>query len=196
MRIGQKHLGGQQIFGIESQRLGQHQRETAHQQACSHQEHQRKSHFGDDQHGTRELVVASGRGAAASFLERFKQRRARNLNRRGKTKKYSGGQGNQYRETEHGGINRDPFRMRDARALSGDDGIAQDVDATEGKQNSDPRADERKEGAFRQELPENSLAARAERNAQRDFAFTNRGAREHQVRDVRASDQQDERHGS
>src|SRR5277367_6543540 len=182
------------IFRIESQRLGQHQREAAHQQACSHQEHQRKSYFRDDQHGTRQLVVASGGGTAASFLERFKQCGARNLNCRSKAKKYSSGHGNQDREAEHGAINGDPFRMRNARALPGDDGVAHDVDAAVGEQNANRRTDEREERAFRQELPENSLTARAQRNAQCDFAFADCGASKHQVRDVRAGDQQNKRH--
>ena len=68
------------------------------------------------------------------------------------------------------------------------------MDATVGEQNADRRADERQERAFRQELPENSLPSRAQRNAQRDFAFTDGGAGEHQVRDIRAGNQQNERH--
>src|SRR3984957_15780223 len=189
------HLARQQIFWLESQGLGQHQREAAHQQARSHQQHQRKSDFGNHQHGTRQLVVTSRRGTAASFFQRFEQRRPRNLNGWGETKKYSSGQRNQDRETQYGGINGDPFRVRNSRALPGNDGVAQDVDAAVGEQNTDRRTDEREQRAFRQELPENSPPARTQRNSQCDLAFADGGAREHQVRDIGASNQQNKRHG-
>ena len=48
--------------------------------------------------------------------------------------------------------------------------------------------------AFGQQLPHQPLPAGAERGADRDFLLPPGGARQQQVRDVRAGDQQHQRH--
>ena len=65
-----------------------------------------------------------------------------------------------------------------------------------GQQQSDGAAKHREEHAFGDELAHHVAAARAEREARRDLSSSSGKAREQQVGDVRARDQEHARHGA
>ncbi len=60
----------------------------------------------------------------------------------------------------------------------------------------DRRGDQPDQHRFGQQLADDAPARRAERRADRDFAVAHRGARQQQVGDVGARDQQHQRHGA
>ena len=96
------------------------------------------------------------------------------------------------RERQHGAVEADGLESRDVARIDG----AHDVEARLGDQQTGRAAEEAEHDAFREQLANEPVPAGAERGADRDFLLPSGGAREQQVCDVRARNQQHERHRS
>ena len=94
----------------------------------------------------------------------------------------------QNRENEDGEIELNIFRPGDSRRPQRDERFDSKMRQTETKR----RANATEQQTFREQLRDESSAAGAERLADRHFFLARRGAGQHQVGDVRASNQQDE----
>ena len=110
------------------------------------------------------------------------------------------------REAEQdAGDDRDAEREREDRAVERDGvepgnvagiDVADDLQRAVRDEQTGGAAEQAEQQALGQQLPDEPLPARAERGADRDFLLTAGRARQQQVRDVRARDQQHERHRS
>ena len=97
-------------------------------------------------------------------------------------------------ERQREGERQDPkirSRLNQQRLLLRDEGD-QTARQRHRQRDADRAADERQQHAFRQQLSHQLTACRAERQAHRDLALPHEAARDQQVRDVRARDQQHE----
>ena len=83
------------------------------------------------------------------------------------------------------GGNRDRWNQRDDR-----------IQSERGEANADCAADDGENHAFDQELANQTPAARAECGADGEFFFARGGAGEHEIRKVRATDEQKQRDGA
>src|SRR5256885_1622967 len=66
----------------------------------------------------------------------------------------------------------------------------------DGNAETDAAANQRQDHRFRDELPDESRATRAERSANRQLVLAYRRAREQEVRDVDAGEEEHERYGA
>jgi len=96
------------------------------------------------------------------------------------------------REQEDPPVQRDLERAGNAVGIGGEER----AQAPEADGRAERAADERKQDALGQELPEQASARCAERGANRELALARFGTREDQVGQVRARDEEDEADGS
>ena len=92
------------------------------------------------------------------------------------------------REQQHDRIERDLPRPRQALGV----GRQQRAQAAKAERRAERPADERQHDPLGQELPQQPPASGAERRADRELALPRLGARQHQVRQVGAGDEQHE----
>ena len=93
-------------------------------------------------------------------------------------------------EQQHLPVERDLERSRDAVGVRGE----HRAQAGEAQRRAERAADDGEQHALGQELPQQAPTARAERRADREFPLPRFGAREDQVRQVGAGDEQHESH--
>ena len=108
-----------------------------------------------------------------------------------KAKEHAGRRCDAEREEQHERVDRDLARPRQTRWIRAD----QRLHADAGEQHAEGAAGDRQQHAFGHELPEQPAAACAKRRAHREFTMTCLGAREQQVREIGAGDEQHETDG-
>ncbi len=165
-------------------------REAPDEKARAHEQREGHGDLEDDERRTKSLGPAAR--ASSAFFQTTVKIGLRGGNSRNQTK-------SQARQ------NRDDEREAERMAIHGDLGEArhalryerqQKIHAPE-RQDQTHRASKcREQQALRQELPEEPQAARAHRDARRDFPLAIRGARQHEARHVGIGNEQDESHGA
>lgn len=182
----QRNRRRQNPLRVEARIDRQHAPEARKQQTGADEQDERKGDLGHDQRPAQRPRAESARTGAPLFAEHrrgIRRHRARNRN-----------------EAEH-----DPDRRRDRKRV-GDDGAVEpnlvsawqllDVQRTEcverpvADEHAGRGGDERHDQAFRDELPGDAHAPRAEREPRRKLLQPHAGAHEHEVRDVDAADQE------
>ena len=170
----------------------EHLEETSNEQAGADEQHARERDLGNDERATRPLPALSIGRRASRRLERVVHAGLGNLKRR-----------RRYRTR---GRRRCASSAVNAIALASTPTLREQrqadrvhvrdrARADHGEDQSDRRAARREHDALGQHLPNEAAAARAERRANGHLLLSSRGAREQQVRQVRADDEHDDADG-
>jgi hypothetical protein len=147
-------------------------------------EHQRDRHLGRDDDLAQAL--AASRQSASAFDEvpaQIPGHRARGGER---AEPGGDGRGQHEREREDGNVDRNAVQPRQIRRRQRDE----QGQTLEREEHTHRAARDRQEQRFGEELTDKPTARRAERAAHRELALAQGEPREHQVRDVRARDEQ------
>ena len=188
-RLRQQQLHRDRVLGGEARADALQPAEAADQQAGRGEQDQRQRDFGDDEDvaGPR---AASAAAAAIAVLERVARIRSRQLQGRQQAAQGAGQQRRQHREDQDAAIDVDGVEPRDLHRADAD----QRVDAPERDHGAGRAAGRGQRQAFNQQLAHDADPARAERGADRHLAAARGAARQQQVGDVGARDQQHGRH--
>ncbi len=194
---------------IERRVLGRRQVDTHHQHAIcreaavdaledeeragdeprAHEQHDRQRDLDHDEQVSRATALGAGAGAAAR-PERVGDVGFRRLQGRHEAEDDPRQQRHAEREQEHRYVDRDARLVRHVElGHHGDDG----ADRAEGEQHAQRAADERQKNALGEQLPQQPLAAGADRHPDGHLPRPRGPARELQVGDVGARDQEKER---
>ena len=175
------------VFGLESSVDGHQLRETANEEPGAHEQDEREGDFAGDERRAEASLPAAVR-LTVSFAERADDTGRRRLQRGSKARKQPGRHSDEPGESEHPKVQigiRQPwdagYRGRSNQAQSA-------VREGESQRHAEPAEQER----LHQDEAHEARAACAERGANGDLALPGRTARQQQVRDVQARDQQQE----
>jgi len=160
------------------------------QEARADREHETHRDLQANQHAARALGPLGGR----VHLDRAVERRIRRVDRRREPEGDARDEREADGEREHGEVRARVELHR--RRVGREPGQHERDEAAEGperEQRAERAARERDQHALREQLLNQAAARRSERQAQRDLAAARGRAREQQVRDVRAGDQQHQR---
>ena len=190
--VGQRHLEGERLLGVEPGVDGGELREAADQEPGAGEQHHRERHLGHDQRAAHPRPAAIGDRATPGLLQRSGQAGRRRLERGHHPEDEAGHDRQAERERDHVAVDPHVVQPRNTGRLEPD----QHVDAPDRQQQPETAADDAEDDAFGEELADEAAAGGAERAAHRHLAFARRRAREQQVGDVGAGDQQDEADGA
>ena len=179
-----------QLVGLESgvQRL--QVVEAAREQAGAGEQQHRQADLCDDQPLAQPRVAGAADHAAGLVLQRRCQRRPRRLQRRREAEQHRRHQRCGDREGDHAQVGHRRQRLRRRRRSAAS--FSSSAPVHQASAEAEQRAGARQHGALDQPLPHDRAAAGAEREADRHFLLPRRAARQQQVRDVGAGDQQHE----
>jgi len=185
-RVGQQERRRDDAIGIEAGRRPHQAIEAAEQQSRADQQHDADRGFGDHEEPAQAPLGAAGRRACGRLRAR-RRVRAHGAERRGEAERerahdrHRGGEGQHRRVERHlveaADLDRRPAHERRDRAVG-------DREAARG-------ADRRQHQALGQQLPDDAAGRGAERLPHRDLRAAAGAAREQQVGEVDARDQQD-----
>ena len=163
--------------------------EAAQQQARADHEHYRARQLDDDQTAADRESDLSRRAAATTVVERARELLARELDRRRETEDHAGQDRQTRGEGQRRGIECRLFDTRQPR------GPQRPQHLHRAGSDDDPAeaAERRQHDALGQQLADDVAATRADRGTHRDLTTADIGAREQEVDDVGAGDQQDDR---
>ena len=162
--------------------------EAARRETGAGQQHQRERDLRRDQHAAETAPPARGSAVAAHVFQEDGEVGTRRHDRRGETEDEPRDERQPETEEQNADVH---LHGAGARQIGGRDGH-QRPDAPRAEQQPGGAAGQREHHAFRQQLAHQAPAPGAEGGAHRDFARSRRRAREQQVRDVDARDQQHE----
>ena len=165
---------------------------AANQQSGADEQQQRQRDFGGDQACAQPIAKAAARRSAAAFAQSRLDRAAREAKRGREAAQNAACDRDRERESERDGIDARLLEPRHARRARRDDPGDEPLRQHE----AGGRRRQRQHRAFGQQLAHDAAPAGAERGADGDFASTGGAAREQQVRDVAARDQQHESDGA
>ena len=187
--FGERHRQREDVVRIEPRIDFLKVSERAHEQSRRHEQEQRQRHFADHQSPPQAPMRSAGRAVAARF-QRLARARAAGLQGRHAAEEQCTGQRHRDREDERQPIDTEveDVRLRNNEQLR--QRIAQDAQSAEPERQADGGAGARQQDAFRQHLPDETQPAGAERRAHGELALSRDGAREQQIGDVRAREQQ------
>ena len=180
----QHQLRGEDARRLEAGLHALQPREAGQQQTSGDEQHQRQRHFDDQQAGAQ--TPARSDRAAARFLERFEHVHARRLECRQQADRQTGDEGREQRKAQGDRVDPDFGDTRNQIRAEGDERTQRPL----GQQHAGGAAEHGQEHAFGHELAHHLASARAEREARGDLAPARGKAREQQVGDVRARDQE------
>ena len=181
---------------------GQHSGEAVDQQAGADQQHGRHHELPDGQSGTQPRRLAAR--SASARAERPQRARSGEVERRQQAERDGGQRGDPQGDREHSRIDGQLLRARQDRAAERESKDAGRVDPGHLLDEGDPRRPERdaqqaagrgQHGALGENLAHDSSPAGSQREPHRDLPAAVAAPRQEQVRDVRADDHQDDRHG-
>ena len=164
---------------------------AANEQARADEQHQRDGQLTDDQARAQPVAHPAHRGAASALLEDRLHIGSRRPDRGGQPEEDGAGQRDEEREPHHDRVERGLLEARHAVGRGRDER----ADAPGGKRKPRRRGDQREDEALGEELPDHAAAAGAERGANRHLPGPRGPARQKQVGDVAAGDQQNEADG-
>ncbi len=174
-------------------RVHPHQvREAAQEEPRAHDEHHGERDLADDQRVARARLRGAGRRARARLLQRVVHAARGQVQEGREAEDEAGEDGDGEREEEHGPVDRDFGRARDGVGVRGDE----QAEPRLGQPDAGRRAGEREQRPLGHELGEQAAAARAERGADRELLLPRLRAREQQVGEVGARDEQHEPDGA
>ncbi len=188
VRLRQPEPRGQHRRGVEAEIDALQPPETLDQQRRADQQHQRERELADDEDAAQARRASGGAGPARRLAHHRLQLGVRALNRRRQAEEHAGHDRQGGREREHGRVDVDGLQSRQARRAD----LHEGVDAPDRDQQAERAAGRREQHALGQELPHQARAAGAQRAANGNLPLPDRRAREQQVRDVGAGDQQHE----
>ena len=172
---------------------GVHARQVEHrpqQQPRADHERDRQGDLADDERSAEAMTAGAGRRALAALLERHRRDVRRQVQERREAEHGAGRERDGEREHQHPRVDREVARAREAVGKRGD----QRAESRDGHGQAERGAGCREHAPFGHELREQAPAARAERRPHGEFLVPRFGARQQQVRQIRARDQQDEQH--
>ena len=184
----------QHVLPVESQFDGVEVRQRAPEQARGHDQHQRESNLRHDEdlaqpHATPAAAGRSGERTGPNLLQRRHQIDAGSLNRRGQPEHQSGEDRKRERHAQHV-----PVQLRVQREVFAAVGEQEreHADAPRGEQQAEHATDRGEHHAFGQKLSNDPHPAGADAEPHSDFAPPRRRARQQQVGDVGARNQQNQ----
>jgi hypothetical protein len=180
----QRELRGDHAARIEADLETGQAHEAAQEQAGADEQGERQRHLGAHQDAAEDVAVADER--APALAQRRRQVGLRGAQRRHQPEDERAAEGDGEGEDQRAGVHVERDHRRDA----GD--RAQDVDAPRGQQRPEGAGDHRQDEALEHELADDAAAAGAERGAHGDLVAARGAAREQQVGDVGAGDEEDE----
>ena len=170
-----------------------HLEEAADEQARADEQHERQRDFDHHERAAQPAAARVGRRSAPAFLHRPRQIRFRRLQRGREAEDHAGRQRQYQRECEHTRIHRD---VRVAWQRERRDDQFEAVHHRVADQDPEGAADRGEQDVLGEKLPQQPPASSAERGAHGDVALARRAARERQVRQVHATDEQQHPHGA
>ena len=186
-----EEASGQERFGVEAGARALQVQEAAHEQRRADEQDQRHRHFDDDEAVAQPRAFAALARSAGAVAQRFLQIQAAGLQRRRESEHEAGQRGDHDRVGDDA---RADLPVDVVRHLAGRHGVIEQPDAEVRDRETERRRCETEHHAFDQQLLDQPAAAGAERRADAELALPSRGARQHQVGDVRARDHQHDRH--
>ena len=200
-------LEGQHVIGVVPDRHAGQQHEAADEQTSAHQQHRRQRDLGHDQHAFRQVLTAeaeAGRHRRGRVLDHVHRIDLREMRQRRQAAEKSRCKRRPCGEQQHpqidghlidtrqdgGGACREPPRRIDHRKR------LEERDAAVSDDNRGQSAGGGEHERFGQHLASEPATAATERGANRDFPLSIAAAREQQIGDVGAGDQQHEDDGS
>ncbi len=170
-----------------------HRQEVAHHEARAGEERQSQGELADDQDTGPAAHANAGGAGASTFLEHFVDVGFGDVQRRRQTEQDPGAERDRGEEGDDGAVHGELNPVRLADILRG--GV-EETDADVGERQAEHTADDGKQHALDQQLPHDPPAVGAERDAHGNLARPVRRAREQQVGDVGARDEQHEADGA
>ena len=171
-------------------RIDPHQlREAADEEAGADEQHDRERDLGDDERAAQELAAGACRRRAAAVLQRAREIRPRRVERGDDAEEDAGQDGGGRRRAEDAQVDADVRDPRQSRGEPRDDPAHAEIREPD----ADRGARHREHEPFDEQAAHEPPAARAEGRTNPHLPAADGGAREHQVRHVRARDEQHER---
>ena len=181
---------GHDILGIEAEAHVEQIPETAQQQARCNQEHKRERKLGDHQSAERPRLASRSFRAAAFLPEHVDWIDSGGLQGRSETEEGSGEDRDAEREEQYGPVNRNVIEPGQGRGNH----LQQEFPGEKENRQTSDSAEQRKEQALGEQLADEPHSCPAQRLANGHFASSRGGAREQKIRDVDASDEQNQSH--
>ena len=185
---GQRHLERHQARSIESRINGREVVDRLDHQARTNHEHHGQRDFGDDEAAADVVPRPAGGAARATFLERERQTLDPGMHQRRETKDQTGDDRHAEREGQDRRIDGHFGGARQAARIN----AQQSVDTNAREKQSEETADNREQHPLGHELPQQPAAPGTQRGPHRELAMARLRAREQQVGEIRARDQQHE----
>ena len=181
---------GEDTLGAEAEVGVHHADERTHRHSAAGEQRQGERELDDHQRAPQPMTPATHRSAA--LLHRLAQVRARRLpGRRAPGQRCRPGRRSASANSEHRHAQRDlGFRRQRVRRHQRDDG----VEEPRRQERTESAAGERDDQALDQQLPDDGAAGGAHRGPHGQLALARAAARQQQVGDVGAGDQQQEPH--
>ena len=172
--------GREHVLRVEA-RIDVHEHaEAANEERRADEQHHRQRHFDDDERATQPAASAACAGAARAFLQRLREVRPGELQRRYDSEERARDQRKQRGREEHPQIDRDGTDPRHAVR----NGRPNDTDGPPRQRHRHDRPHRRQHQTFDHELAHQLPAAGAESRADADLALARARAGKQQVRDV------------
>ena len=166
--------------------------EASDQQRRPDQQHHGHRHLGGHQQRPCPIVSEARATAIAALFQRAAQIRARRFDSGNESKQNAGQNRQGERESQNAPVEAHiGAAFPDARDVAGAE-AQNGADAGVACRQTQNAAGQRQHHAFRKKLPDNPAASGSHRGANRNFPFPARRARQQQIGDIRAGDQQHE----
>ena len=190
LRFGQTDAKGERPRWVHPEVGLLQKHEAAHHQSRADEKHERERHFGDHERVTHPLALRAARASASAFLERVDQLRIRRLERRRQAEQHAGDRADAERERKYPPVKIEPNPVRDFVRQRGQ----HQVHTPDSEEQTERAADHSEDETFRQQLPDDLPAGRAQGEADSNFFPARRTPSQEKIRHVRARDQVHEKH--
>ena len=185
---GQPHARGQHAIGVVARIHRDERREAAAEQGRADQQDDRERGFDGEEHAAHARAGRADRARAAGLHRRGEIDARASERRRGARHDAREDRG-EHRGAEEADVDANLLEAREIRGREhGHGGGQRDAD-----DDAERAAEERDDEAFGEELTHQAAASRAERGAHRQLAAARAAAREEQIGEVGARDQQHQR---
>ena len=188
-RRRQVHLEGQDALDAKAERDSLQLIEACQQDSRTGEQRQRECDLRGHERATQPRHPSSDRDGTRLLTQRIDWMDASETQQRRNTERHRGGRGGEQREGEDAGVDVDFAEPRQRVATE----ALQHADAEGGQGESEHAAEGSQQQALDQELANEPLPARTERSPHGELAHASGRTHEHQVGDVDAREQQDER---
>ena len=190
LRFGQTDAKGERPRWVHPEVGLLQKHETAHHQSRADEEDERERDFGDHERVTHPLALRAARASASAFLERVDQLRIRRLERRRQAEQHARDRADAERERKHPPVKIEPNPVRNFVRQRGQ----HQVHTPDSEEQTERAADHSEDETFRQQLPDDLPAGRAQGEADSNFFRARRAPSQEKIRHVRAGDQVHEKH--